>query len=466
MVAIYHPYFFYTPIDNSYFYRPKLLNQINMKKFKNLFIYTAICSGIALYSCEGPMGPAGKDGEAGKDANETCKLCHNPSVVDAISSDFSVSKHSWGEASLGEAGNTSCAPCHESDGFKDVCANNTSVAFVADPANAGKYLNPYASSAGKSIGEITCNTCHDSLHVTYGMADFAHFTTTAAVPMTMWGGAETIDLTQDGGKSNLCVKCHQPRPFTNSNTDKNLLNYAGLASAPTAVFYDAAQSNSLNVMKPGYRTHTHYGTVGAIFAGKGGVEFTGSVSYSNSSHTTLASCQDCHMAEKTGKAGGHTFYAKGNFNGCNVSGCHSSMSATNTSFTADRTDIKNLLNLLAAKLKVGGVEILNRNPDASSNLWAGLTTNNYDGYLNIYDPINNPDGLTNNPGGTFKNPGSTTGWTSAQVTTNNGLPLITLTNAQMGAIINFQLCLREYSLGIHNYGYTKALLANSLAILP
>jgi hypothetical protein len=32
----------------------------------------------------------------------------------------------------------------------------------------------------------------------------------------------------------------------------------------------------------------------------------------------------------------------------------------------------------------------------------------------------------------------------------------------MGAIINFQLSLREYSLGIHNTQYSKALLANSI----
>ena len=64
-------------------------------------------------------------------------------------------------------------------------------------------------------------------------------TTTAAVPMTFLSGAKSIDLTQDDSKSNLCVKCHQPRPFTNSNTDKNVLNYAGLVSNPTAVFYDA-----------------------------------------------------------------------------------------------------------------------------------------------------------------------------------------------------------------------------------
>jgi hypothetical protein len=35
----------------------------------------------------------------------------------------------------------------------------------------------------------------------------------------------------------------------------------------------------------------------------------------------------------------------------------------------------------------------------------------------------------------------------------------------MGAIINFQLCLREYSLGIHNTAYTTALLQNSIDAL-
>ncbi len=48
---------------------------------------------------------------------------------------------------------------------------------------------------------------------------------------------------------------------------------------------------------------------------------------------------------------------------------------------------------------------------------------------------------------------------------NATLPAIALTNAQMGAIINFQMCLREYSLGVHNFNYSKALLTNSLALL-
>ena len=45
---------------------------------------------------------------------------------------------------------------------------------------------------------------------------------------------------------------------------------------------------------------------------------------------------------------------------------------------------------------------------------------------------------------------------------NNALPIFpSLTNGIMGAMINFQMCLREFSLGIHNTKYTKALLTNT-----
>jgi len=445
----------------------------NLIKLLSLLTVT----GFILTSCEGPMGPAGKDGVdgldglAGIDANETCKECHNPTVVDAVAVQFEFSKHFTGLAAEEETGNTSCAPCHESEGFKYVVKNNTPVAFVN---NSGVYSNPYAATASTSYGPIGCFTCHSSLHTTYAGTDFSPLTTTAAVPMTMWSGTKTINLTQKGGSSNLCIKCHQPRPFTRSNTtDKNVLDYAGLVSNPTAVFYDAAQSNSLNVLKPGYRTHTHYGTVGAIFAGKGGVEF--GTGYTNSQHTTVAACQDCHMASmisstSTGLSGGHTFKSVGNFSGCNVAGCHSSApitaATTNKYWKQTRDAVKAQLNQLASKLTIGGVDILNRNGDAESNLWIGLTTNNYDGYLNIYDPITNPSGQTYNPS-SFQFIGTPPAtWSAAQTAYNATLPKITLTNAQMGAIINFQLCLREYSLGIHNTSYSTTLLTNSIAALP
>jgi hypothetical protein len=286
--------------------------------------------------------------------------------------------------------------------------------------------------------------------------------------MTMWGGTKTIDLAADGHISNLCVKCHQPRPLTTGATSAgkgNVLDYASLVAAPTAIFFDP--NVSTNLVKPSYRTGIHYGSAGAIYAGMGGVEFAGE-SYTNSAHTLVATCQDCHMATQTGNAGGHTFVATGNYSGCNVDGCHASapLSASSSKVTDITSSVKGKIDALAAKLKIGTIEILSRNPDATSNLWYGKSTNNYDGYLNLYDPASNPAGEANNPGGVFQNPSPSNSWTAEQKAHNLTLPKLTLTNAQMGAIINFELCLRDYSLGIHNTSYTKALLNNSIAILP
>jgi len=448
-------------------------------------------SGFILSSCEGPRGLPGADGQNGingVDANETCKQCHNSSGVDSVMTMFELSKHAYGEAAFGESGTVGCAPCHTSEGFKNVVATNVSTVFTIVPP-ATTYSNPYASAADKSYGEMRCSMCHAKLHTTYTHEDFMPLTTVAAVPMTFFGGAKTINLVQDDGKSNLCIKCHQPRPFTRSFGDKNVIDYSALASSPTTVFFDGNSPNStanVNTIKPGYRTHTHYGTVGAICAGIGGVEF--GAGYTNSAHTTVASCEDCHMAPVTGRTGGHTFFAKGNFKGCNVAGCHSAnpISSSSAAFTSPRAEIKTLLNNLAAKLTINGVDILNRNPVsaensyvnydynfdgttedvlAGANLWAGLTTNNYDGYLNIYDPVNNPLGPSYNTT-VFQNPAPATTWNAAQTAYNLTLPKIVLTNAQFGAIINFQLCLREYSLGIHNTKYVRTLLTNSIAALP
>ncbi len=98
-----------------------------MRKLFLLSLATTFLLGVALLtSCEGPMGPAGAagkdgtDGTDGADANETCKECHNPETVDLISAQYEFSKHGYGETFFEEAGNTGCAPCHESQAFIDV----------------------------------------------------------------------------------------------------------------------------------------------------------------------------------------------------------------------------------------------------------------------------------------------------------------------------------------------------------
>lgn len=444
---------------------------MKLNNFSKLLLSAFVVMCIAP-SCvkEGPMGltgPAGangKDGTNGKDANETCKVCHASGKVDLISTQFQFSKHEYGEAAFEEAGNTGCTPCHAQEAFKYMAEKNIPATFSL--VN-GKYVNDYATIASAAYGEIGCSTCHSSLHTTYGTADLA-FTTVKPVPMTMWGGTKVIDLKADGGKSNLCVKCHQPRPFVNALTT-NVQDYVAIAADPAGIMYDGTPEspNTTDKVRPSYRMHTHYGTAGAVYAGMGGVEFAGTLPYTNSKHTEVASCVDCHMGAMVGRAGGHTFTAKGNLTTCNATGCHSTaITATNTTLWLNpRAEIKTLLNTLASKLTIGGVDILNRSGNTEANLWIGLTTNNYDGYLNVFDPITNPDVQKYNAT-SFKYVGTPpSSWSAEQKAYNATLPTLTLTNAQFGALINFQLCLRDYSLGIHNFAYTKALLTNSIAKL-
>jgi hypothetical protein len=452
----------------------------NCKLMKNLqkFFFSAglmiVAACLILASCtkEGPQGPTGATGptgpagENGKDGGESCKQCHAKAVVDAIAVEFQLSKHSWGSAAFEEAGSPTCGPCHVQKSFVYVCTNNTPSTFTYNETTK-KWVNGYASNLANAIGEIGCFTCHTNLHTTYGMADLA-LTTVAPVSMTMWGGAKTIDFPADGGQSNLCAKCHQPRPLTCTGpaaNDSRLLNYDSVKNFPNLVMFDSAAPNNNKWIKPSYRMHIHYGAVSAVVAGTGAIEYPGTVAYSSSPHTTLASCQDCHMAQPmTGMAGGHAFNVRNakesalssgttwNFVGCNTTDCHSAspIDANSAKWKTTRTEIKGLLDALALKINACGAghDILHVDA-AATNLWAGVTTKNYDGYMDIYSSSTNPAGYWRDPYGSGA--------------TNAAKPMFpSLKFVQLGAIINFQFCLREYSLGIHNTQYVRALLTNSV----
>jgi len=460
-----------------------------MKKIRLILLAAGMMVSVASFmfsGCtkEGPAGPAGANGtdgtngtngQDGKDANETCKQCHTASSVDAISVEFQMAKHFWGITAFEEAGNASCGPCHEQKAFIYVCQNNIPATFTFN-ATTSKWVNDYSSIPSDAIGAISCWTCHSSLHTTYDTTDLA-FTTVAPVPMTMWAGRadKTIDLPADGGSSNLCVKCHQPRPMTCANDPSGrLLNYDSLVSAPKAVQYDSATGAKNTGVRPSYRLHVHYGAIGGVYAGKGAVEF--GTGYSNSAHTLEASCSDCHMASPmTGVAGGHGFNVRNgletalgsgttwNFNGCNVKDCHQDgpIDANSGKWKTTRSEVKEKLDALAAKINEAGQghDILHAEADPASNLWVGVSTGNYDGYLDIYDPSTNAAGY-------WQNPYPAGSWTADQKAYNKSLQKFPkILNVQMGAMINFQFCLREYSLGIHNTQYVKTLMNNTLDAL-
>jgi hypothetical protein len=396
---------------------------------KNLIkvLSLAILAGLTLASCEGPAGPAGKD------ANESCTLCHNSTVVEKKAIEFDHALHFSGTA-FEEGTRSGCAPCHSHQGFMYVVKNNTPVTFVLNTTTS-KYVNQYDITAANAVlpGAISCFTCHSALHTSYTDADFFPLTTVAAVPMTMYGGAKTINFTKTA--SNLCAKCHQPRPITKSS-DSNVIDYAALVTTPAGTYSQSSLS---------YRTGIHYGAQGAMAAGIGGIEF--GTGYTQSAHVAGASCTACHMATPSGLAGGHSFNAydeynaTDNFNGCNVTGCHTTMSKANTSYIAATsataaTGIPKKLADLATKLNAigAGHDILQKDP----------LDGKYHGYLDIYDASSNPSGYWKNP-------------------SMGNVAFPTLTNAQFGAILNYQLVFRGGGNGVHNYPYMAKLLDNTLA---
>jgi hypothetical protein len=433
----------------------------DMKRVTKLFLAAGLfvaAAGFVFTSCtkEGPQGTAGTNGKDGVDANETCKECHSPTMVDRVGVEFQMSKHNWGTTAFEEAGNTGCTPCHAEKAYLYMVQNNVPSTFTF---TGGKWVNSYVTNAANTFGEIGCWTCHSSLHTTYGVEDLA-YTTTAPVSMTMWAGTKTIDLPADGGVSNMCAKCHQPRPMTcGYDPAARVLNYDSLVIDPNALAYDSTTGAANHGVKPSYRTHVHYGAISAVYAGVGAIEFPG-LSYGNSPHTSVASCPDCHMASMTGIAGGHSFNVRNaketplgsgttwNFNGCNQTDCHADAPIDKNSpkWATTRATVKALLDALATKINEAGSghDILHSDA-TSSNLWAGVSTGNYDGYLDIWD-------ASTNPGGYWKMNGTQPKFPS-------------LKNVQLGAIINFQFCLREYSLGIHNTAYVTALLQNTLNAL-
>jgi len=434
----------------------------------------------------GPMGPMGPAGEGGMPVN--CLQCHNhnpatqaatgmAAAIENAMKEIAHSKHDEGtELAIGEGGSRGCAPCHSHEGMHSVVDDNIIPTYTLNAAT-GKYAYSYNAAVAASSGlttmpsKIGCFTCHKG-----AAADSMALYTVAPVPMTMWsmpGASKTIDMPQHGGESNLCIKCHQPRPISTSTTLSNgaSIDYNDLAANPNNIFYDATVGNAApNKFIPVRNAGNHYGTVGAVYAGVGAVEFPGALSYANTSaHSTLASCQTCHMATPTGTNGGHSFRVSSisaesgsktyNFKGCNTAGCHSSLSPTSATFTGAQATTLDLLNTLSDKLRSGGIEIMRKDLDPLTNIFVNVTPQGYDGKLDFYDP-------TSNPAGAFRAIVPSSSWTADQVAHNLTLPVFsTLLNVQWGAIINFQLCLRDYSLGVHNPAYTAAVLNNTIDAL-
>jgi nitrate/TMAO reductase-like tetraheme cytochrome c subunit len=359
------------------------------------------------------MGP---DGKNGADANATCKQCHNDnSPITVKQFQFANSMHA-AATTLIEANNKSCAPCHSGNGFKEVVDNNIPSTFTigADTTKPTMYaLNYFTSSTvTNDPAPISCETCH-KIHTAYDTTDF-NFRFSDKVPMLMYGGTKVMDAQNS---SNLCMKCHQPRPLTSSAT--------GNDTVPNL--------NNLSGPFPISKYGNHHGTVAAIYSGMGGMEIPGTQVYTTKPTHSTTACATCHMAPAVSdELGGHTFSVAGlvdgtytqNVNGCNQ--CHDGTTmAKITAFypNAKSTEIQGMLNTLGDKLNALSLVTTTTDP---TNKYYNLTNNHYDG---------------------------------------GAKPKTGSTNLMAAAVINFQLVLQDRSLGIHNFDYTKALLSNTIDAL-
>jgi len=297
-----------------------------MKKFRFLSMLMSVAVVVSLIlagACtkEGPQGPAGangqdgEDGIDGKDGNATCGVCHdNSELVETKVLQWGASIHATGGNY--ERNAVSCAPCHTSQGFKEVVVTGAMVTeeTIADPSN------------------INCYTCH-FIHDTYTVDDWA-LRTTAQVTLQING--ETMP---DYGNGNLCINCHQPRPAT---------------------IPDAANPEGTYQVTNG-RWGPHHGPQSTVLTGKA-FYMVGS-GYSNSMHDqTPGGCIGCHMTDAFGsQAGGHSFNITYEYHGSteyNLVGCvdcHGSTDDAEAAIEEFEPEFEALLTELGTLLQAAGI---------------------------------------------------------------------------------------------------------------
>ncbi len=217
----------------------------------------ALSLSIAIISCTGPEGPAGKDGATG---TAVCKVCHSDNTfMYAKMMQYDNSQHALG-VNFQRNTNT-CAPCHTSEGYREtaVTGADTTVATIQNPTT------------------INCRTCH-FIHTNFDTTDF-NLTFTKTVNLRIGG-----QMTHDIGKGNLCAKCHQGRP-----------------TSPMPVLGGDSVSITSSHWGP------HHSPVANMLNGNGAFEYTQG-SYASPHLNVPDGCVTCHMATAIGnQAGGHTW---------------------------------------------------------------------------------------------------------------------------------------------------------------
>ena len=330
---------------------------------------------------EGPQGPAGADGTNGTngidgtngtDGTAGCIECHdNSQGLEAKVLQWEGSYHATGGAYYENT--TSCAPCHTSQGFLERMAagTQTTAATIQDP------LPP------------NCYTCHD-IHNTYTTEDLG---LTYSAPVAYWMNPYEV-AAPDFGSGNLCSNCHQSRIST---------PFPAVGSAD-------------NYTITSFRYGPHHGPMSNMLGGFGGYRVPGSLTYTNSPHTSVPDgCVTCHMGTYNAEemVGGHNM-------GANIAdnclACHPDGIETETEEM--QAEIEGLLAQLATELANDGI----------LNAETGYLAGDNGGNASSTNPAN-------------------------------------LTANELGAFYNYKFVEEDKSGGVHNYKYAKALLTNSIEAL-
>jgi hypothetical protein len=479
---------------------------------------TGAVGATGLAGATGATGPSGPSLNCMSCHNMDPSANSLQSQITQNTKDWGYSEHAVGTVYISEGTNSSCAPCHARDAFLSVLKLDSVPHYSKTSASAYTFEYSANASASSSMNHgpnpIDCQACHNESDSAMALNDTMRVTAVMYAPMGLHGTPSvylndtnrdpSLDINRSsiGNRgSNLCLKCHEPRAFSTStaagfNIDSGKsVNYAYLAANPTAMFYDSTTGATDNQWSPTQRQVNHHGTIGVIFTGTGGVQFASApgTNYPYQSgvlspHATNGTCAMCHMAAPTMataangsiiETGGHSFWMAfvdstsnttspptytitRNFRGCNLgTGCHAtsgsaSMSTSNTQWIALRDTVQRKLDTISAHLtrdaglKWPAQDFFYKQPWISKNTWAAVTPQGYDGEVNIYG--------TSYLTGNIRS-ASTTGFSTAQIAYNKTLPKFPrLSNAEMGAIINFQLVVEDFSDGVHNPDYVLALL--------
>jgi hypothetical protein len=266
---------------------------------------------------DGTDGIDGVDGINGSDADAAlCIQCHASTHLNPIIDAYASSGHGSGD-SWARGKSTSCAQCHNNEGYIDYLSGN----FVDEDGIQSVNPNGYLVS-----NPITCTGCHDA-HRSF---DFTNDGNDYAVrninPVDLvLDPAVTIDFANSAdplGLSNACITCHQPRP-----------SYA--IPVGTGDYTITSQ-----------RFGPHHGPQSTLFEGIMGANIEGSTGYpgvASSTHRTESSCTACHMGEsEIATEGGHTWMPS--VNACTT--CHTSMTAIPDGINGFDEDFATLLSLL------------------------------------------------------------------------------------------------------------------------